>query len=55
MTVKEIRELLNNIDMEYDDCPIVVFQGLRKKEIEKVSKIASPMGKPCCLEIKIEK
>ena len=55
MTVKEIREFFNNIGMEYNDCPVVVFQGLKKKEIEKVSKIVSPMGKPCCLEIKIEK
>lgn len=55
MTLKEMRELLNNLGTEYDDCSVVVFDETFKTEVKQIRKICSPMGKPCCVEIKLEK
>lgn len=55
MTVKEIRELSNNIGTEYDDCFVVVSNDTDKVAVTQVRKVCSSMGKPCCVEIKLEK
>ena len=55
MTVKEMRKLLNSFGTEYDDCSVVIFNDMDKIEVKQIRKICSPMGKPCCVEIKLKK
>ena len=53
MTVKELREFLNSIEPDYDDCSVVIFKDTKKIDVDSVRKICSPMGKPCCVELKV--
>ena len=55
MTVQEMREFLNSVGTDYDDCSVVIFNDMDKIEVKQIRKICSPMGKPCCVEIKLEK
>lgn len=61
MTVKELREMLNNVSAEYEDASVVIFQGngkfekVEKVEVEGIRQICSPMGKPCCVELRVKK
>ena len=54
MTVREMRKLLNSFGTEYDDCSVVIFNDMDKIEVKQIRKICSPMGKPCCVEIKLK-
>ena len=54
MTVKELRNILNNIDSEYDESSVVIFEGKEKKYVDSICKISSPMGKPCCVELRLK-
>lgn len=54
MTVKELRDILNNIDSEYDESPMVIFEDKEKKYVDSICKICSPMGKPCCVELRLK-
>lgn len=55
MTVKDMREFLNSIGTDYDDCSIVIFEENDKVVVDSVRRICSPMGKPCCIELKMKK
>lgn len=55
MTVKDMREFLNSIGTDYNDCSVVIFNENDKIAVDGLRKICSPMGKPCCVEIKLEK
>ena len=55
MTVREMRKLLNSFGTDYDDCSVVIFNENNKVAVEGLRKICSPMGKPCCVEIKLKK
>ena len=55
MTVQEMREFLNSIGTDYNDCSVVIFNENDKIAVDGLRKICSPMGKPSCVEIKLEK
>lgn len=55
MTVKELKEMLNDIDKEYEDLPIVVFDNDKRIETEYIRRVCSFSGKPCCVQLKLKK
>ena len=55
MTVQEMREFLNSVGTDYDDSSVVILNENDKIAVDGLRKICSPMGKPCCVEIKLKK